>query len=52
MEELGTSALAVHDTETRFRLMANAGDRKAALDILARLDERDSQTAPSDQRRL
>jgi hypothetical protein len=47
MEELGTAALAVHDTETRFRLMANAGDRKAALDILARLDERDRQTAPS-----
>ncbi len=41
MEELGTSALAVHDAETRFRLMANAGDPKAALDILARLDERD-----------
>jgi hypothetical protein len=41
IEELGTSALAVHDTENRFRLMANAGDRKAALDILARLDERE-----------
>jgi len=47
MEELGTAALAVHDTETRFRLMANAGDRKAALEILARLDERDRQTGPS-----
>jgi predicted transcriptional regulator len=47
MEELGTAALAVHDTETRFRLMANAGDRKAALDILARLDERDRQMTPS-----
>jgi len=47
MEELGTAALAVHDTENRFRLMAQAGDRKAALDILARLDERDSQTTPS-----
>jgi len=46
MEELGTSALAVHDTETRFRLMADAGDRKAALDILARLDERDGRTSP------
>jgi hypothetical protein len=44
MEELGTAELAVHDTETRFRLMANAGDRKAALDILARLDERDART--------
>jgi predicted transcriptional regulator len=39
MEELGTAALAAHDTETRFRLMANAGNRTAALDILARLDE-------------
>ena len=47
MEELGTAALAVHDTEIRFRLIANAGDRKAALDILARLDERDRQPAPS-----
>ncbi len=47
MEELGTAALAVHDTETRFRLMAQAGDRQAALDILARLDERDCQTTPS-----
>ncbi len=47
MEELGTAALAGHDTETRFRLMAHAGDRKAALDILARLDERECQTTPS-----
>ena len=47
MEELGTAALAVHDTETRFRLMANAGDRKAALDILARLDGHDRQVTPS-----
>ncbi len=47
MEELGTAALAVHGTETRFRLMASEGDRKAALDILARLDERDCQAMPS-----
>ena len=47
MEELGTAALAVHDTETRFRLMAKAGDRKAACDILARLDEHDRQATPS-----
>ncbi len=47
MEELGASALAVHDTETRFRLTANSGDRKAALAILARLDERDSQRTSS-----
>ena len=47
MEELGTAALAVHDTETRFRLMAKAGDRKAAFDILARLEEHDRQATPS-----
>jgi hypothetical protein len=48
---MGTSALAVHHTETRFRLMAKAGERKAALDILARLDERDRQTpSPRDGR--
>jgi hypothetical protein len=41
IEELGPAALAVHDTETRFRLMANSGDRKAAFAILARPDERD-----------
>jgi len=47
MEELGTAALAVHDTETRFWLTANSGNRKVALDILARLDERDCQTKQS-----
>ena len=47
MEELGTAALAVHDAETRFRLMAAASDRNAALDILTRLDERDRQTTSS-----
>ncbi len=47
MEELGASALAVHDAETRFRLMANASDQKAALDVLARLDQHDRQTRPS-----
>jgi plasmid stability protein len=47
MDELATAALAVHDAETRFRLMAAAGDRNAALDILARLDERDRQTTTS-----
>jgi hypothetical protein len=52
MEELGTAALAVHGTEMRFRLMANAGDRKAALGILARLDDRDGQTMPSEHGRL
>jgi hypothetical protein len=51
MEELGTAALAVHDTETRFRLMANAGDRNAALNVLARLDERDGFMAVQHDRR-
>ncbi len=46
VEELGTAALAAHDTETRFRLMAKAGDRQAALDILARLDAQDGRTPP------
>lgn len=46
IEELGTAALAVHDAETRFRLMAARADREGALDILARLDERDRQAAP------
>ncbi len=47
MEELGTAALAVHDAETRFRLMAQAGDREGALEILARLDEGDRHATPS-----
>lgn len=47
MEELGAAALAVHDAETRFRLTAAAGDRRATLDILARLDERDRQMTSS-----
>jgi len=38
MEELGTTALAVHDAETRFRALAAGADRQKALDILARLD--------------
>jgi predicted transcriptional regulator len=50
MEELGTAALAAHDTETRFRLMATMGDRKAALDIWARLDACDGRTSQSQDR--
>jgi hypothetical protein len=50
MEELGKAALAVHDTETRFRLMASAGDRNAALDMLARLDEHDGQSPAASAR--
>ncbi len=47
MEELGTAALAVQDAETRFRLMAQAGDREGALEILTRLDEGDRHATPS-----
>lgn len=41
MEELGTTALAAHDAETRFRLAAAGADRRSALDVLARLDAKD-----------
>ena len=41
IEELSTAALAAHDAETRFRVLAAGADRNAALDILARLDELD-----------
>ena len=41
IEELSTAALAAHDAETRFRVLAASADRTAALDILARLDELD-----------
>jgi plasmid stability protein len=41
IEELSTAALAAHDTETRFRMLAASADRNTALDILARLDELD-----------
>lgn len=38
MEELGTAAIAAHDTETRFHAMAASADRGRALAILDRLD--------------
>jgi hypothetical protein len=41
IEELSTAALAAHDAETRFHVLAAGADRNAALDILARLDELD-----------
>ena len=41
IEELSVAALAAHDAETRFRVLAAGADRNAALDILARLDELD-----------
>ncbi|MEN2979664.1 ribbon-helix-helix protein, CopG family [Tistrella bauzanensis] len=42
MEELGTTALAAHDAEIRFRAAAADADRQGALDILDRLDEADA----------
>ena len=45
IEELSTAALAAHDAETRFRVLAAGADRDAALDILARLDELDRSSA-------
>ncbi|MEN2991814.1 ribbon-helix-helix protein, CopG family [Tistrella sp. BH-R2-4] len=42
MEELGTTALAAHDAEIRFRAAAAGADRQGALDILDRLDEADA----------
>ena len=45
MEELSTAALAAHDAETRFRILATGADRQAAMNVLARLDERDGATA-------
>ena len=45
MEELGTAALAAHDTETRFRALAGSADRQAALAVLARLDDAGHTTA-------
>jgi hypothetical protein len=44
--------LGRHCARRAFRLMANAGDRQTALDILARLDERYSQMQPSPDGRL
>ena len=41
IEELSTAALAAHDAETRFRLMAAGADKVAALSLLARLDAQD-----------
>jgi predicted transcriptional regulator len=45
MEELGATALAAHDAETRFRAAASGADRQKALDILARLDSEDVASA-------
>jgi plasmid stability protein len=45
MEELGTTALAAHDAETRFRAAAAGADRRKALAVLARLDAEDRRAA-------
>lgn len=45
MEELGTTALAVHDAETRFHALAAGADRQKALDILARLDAEEDRSS-------
>lgn len=41
MEELGTAAVAAHDTELRFHARAARADRQAALAVLDRLDTAD-----------
>ncbi len=46
IEELGTAALAAHDAENRFRLLAAGADRQTALDVLARLDADERPKAP------
>jgi hypothetical protein len=38
MDELATSALAQHDTETRFKAMAQRGSKKRGLALLDKLD--------------
>jgi hypothetical protein len=38
MDELATLALAQHDTETRFRLLAQRGSKQRGLDLLEKLD--------------
>jgi len=38
--EISVQALAVHDTETRFKAMAAEAKTSAALAVLDRLDER------------
>ena len=44
MEELGTTALAIHDAETRFQSAAIGADRQRALDILGRLDSEEDRS--------
>jgi len=47
LEELSTAALAAHDTEVRFNLLAAGADRTKAVAILDRLDRNDVSTTGS-----
>jgi predicted DNA-binding ribbon-helix-helix protein len=38
IDELATTALTQHDTETRFKALAQLGSRKRGLELLDRLD--------------
>ena len=42
MDELATVALTQHDAETRFRALAAKGSVKRGLELLDKLDRRDS----------
>ena len=42
IEELGTAAVAAHDAEVRFSVMASGADRARALAVLDRLDALDA----------
>ena len=43
MEELGTAAVAAHDSEIRFKAAAARANPAAALAVLDRLDRQDAQ---------
>ena len=51
VEEMATAALAAHDAEVRFRLLASRGDPKRALALLDRLDSRDTRPPRPSRRR-
>jgi len=46
IEEWSTAALAEHDAEIRFRLMASRGNPKKALELLDRLDAKFAKRTP------
>jgi len=45
IEELSTAALATHDAELRFSILAAGADKQKALEVLDRLDAGDGRTA-------